>query len=118
MFAGIAGAHVRTGASLEEARRRLERRFAALLGAHVDDLPRHLRHAVYLAKSENVPVDYVTLLRDLRHWDSERHWVQQRWAASFWAGNATREHADKHEAIGEESCTKPSASALMDENVG
>ena len=86
-FAGVARTQARDGVSLAEARRRIERRFAALLAAHVDDLHRHLRHAVYLAKSANVPIDYVTLLRDLRYWDHEKQWVQRRWAASFWAPN-------------------------------
>ena len=92
VLAGVARAHTRNGTSLAEARRRIERRFATLLGAHVDDLYRHLRHAAYLAKSENVPIDYVTLLRDLRYWDHEKQWVQRRWAAGFWAAN--REDVD------------------------
>ncbi len=87
VLAGIVSAYVRDGTSPRDAQKRVERRFTALLNAHAEDLPRHLRHAVSLAKSENVPIDYVTLLEDLRYWDSDKRWVQQRWAASFWTAN-------------------------------
>ncbi len=87
VFAGIVSAYIRNGTGPRDAQKRVERRFMALLNAHAEDLPRHLRHAVSLAKSENVPIDYVTLLKDLRYWDGDKRWVQQRWAGSFWAAN-------------------------------
>lgn len=68
----------------DDARKSVERRFVAILNAHSDDLPRHLRHAVSLAKSKNVPVDYLSLLRDLRDWDKDEKYVQQKWACRFW----------------------------------
>ena len=89
VFAGVVDAYTSEGVQSESARKRLERRFTALLNAHSEDLPRRLRHAISLAKSQHVPVDYLTLLRDLRFWESESHWVQQRWAAAFWAGNTS-----------------------------
>ncbi len=61
-----------------------ERRFVAMLNAHVDDLPHHLRHAVSLARTEGVPVNYTQLLTDLGRWPDERRWVQKRWASDFW----------------------------------
>jgi len=78
----------------ESARKRVEPRFVALLRTHPDDLPRHLRHAVSLAKSKDVPVDYRRLLRDLRYWTSEDRWVQLQWAANFWGGSAPPEPRD------------------------
>lgn len=72
----------------DKARKRVERRFTALLNAHPDDLPRHLIHIISLAKSKEVPVDYRRLLRDLRYWDSDTKWVQMQWAASFWGGSS------------------------------
>lgn len=62
----------------------IEKRFVALLNAHRDDLPEHLRHAVGLLKSKNVPVNWVRLLRDLRAWDHPARYVQRAWARSFW----------------------------------
>ena len=61
-----------------------ERRFVALLAAHPDDIGAHLRHAVSLAKSRGVPVDYDRLLRDLLHWARSDRAVQLRWARDFW----------------------------------
>lgn len=62
----------------------IEKRFVALLNAHRDDLPEHLRHAVGLLKSKNVPVDWARLLRDLRAWDAPARYVQRSWARAFW----------------------------------
>lgn len=63
----------------------VEKRFVALLNCHVDDLPDHLRHAVGLAESHEVPVNYRSLLKDLRYWDHPDRFVQRQWARSFWA---------------------------------
>lgn len=82
-----------TGFAMGEVFRRLSagkedsirRRFEALLESHRDDLLRfHLPSAVRLAKSENVPIDYDQLLRDVRAWDRPRRFVQLRWAKQFW----------------------------------
>ncbi len=85
-FVGVVNACTKDGAQPESARKRVERHFTALLNAHCEDLPRRLRHAVSLARSHDIPVDYLTLLRDLRFWDNDSRWVQQRWAAAFWGG--------------------------------
>ncbi len=61
-----------------------ERRFIALLNAHSDDLPSHLRHAVSLAKSQDVPINYERLLDDFIAWDYEFRKVQKNWARDFW----------------------------------
>jgi CRISPR system Cascade subunit CasB len=62
----------------------LEKRFVALLNAHVDDLPEHLRQAISLLKSKDKPVNWLRLLRDLKQWDREDHRVQRLWAKGFW----------------------------------
>jgi len=62
----------------------IEQRFVHLLNSHPDDLSSRLRHAVGMAKSKNVPVNYSRLLLDLRHWNSDTRWVQQKWAEEFW----------------------------------
>jgi len=62
----------------------LERRFVALLNAHADDLPEHLRQAISLLKSKDKPVNWLRLLRDLKQWDREDRRVQRLWAKGFW----------------------------------
>src|SRR5262245_36789091 len=47
----------------------IERRFVALLDCHEDDIAEHLRHAVSLLRSKEIPVDWLQLLRDLRNWN-------------------------------------------------
>ena len=42
----------------------LGKRFVALLNAHADDLPEHLRHTISLLKSKDKPVNWLRLLRD------------------------------------------------------
>jgi CRISPR system Cascade subunit CasB len=81
----LVNAMVREGTSRDDAMKRIERRFSALLNCHADDLGQHLRHAVSLLKSKEVPVDWRSLLRDVQHWNHEDRWVQREWARSFWA---------------------------------
>lgn len=64
----------------------VERRFVALLNAHRDDLAEHLRHAVGLLKSRDIPVDWAQLLHDIKQWEYQRRPVQRAWASAFWAG--------------------------------
>jgi len=63
----------------------IEKRFVALLNCHRDDLHVHLRHAVGILKSKDVPVDWAQLLHDIRGWDWESRQVQRQWAKAFWA---------------------------------
>ena len=72
----------------------LERRFVALLKCHRDDLFGYLRHAVSLAGSRNVPVNWERLLSDLHKWNYERRPVQRDWARSFWGGRETDENTE------------------------
>jgi len=67
----------------------IERRFVALLDCHEDDLAEHLRHAVSLLRSKEIPVDWLQLLQDLRNWTHEERRVQRRWARAFWGGAQT-----------------------------
>ncbi|MCL6622969.1 MAG: type I-E CRISPR-associated protein Cse2/CasB [Syntrophobacterales bacterium] len=67
----------------------LDRRFTALLKSHREDLPHHLRQVVGLLKSNEVPVDWQQLLKDLLNWDHENQFVQRKWARSFWGRRAT-----------------------------
>jgi CRISPR system Cascade subunit CasB len=68
----------------EAGRDGLERRLVALLNAHREDLPDKLRHAVSLLRAEEVPVDWLQLLRDLRGWEADNRRVQRSWARAYW----------------------------------
>ncbi len=73
----------------------IEKRFVQLLNSNVDELPGRLRHAVSLAASKKVPVNYAQLLSDLRYWNNENRWVQQKWAKQFWTpGQDERSNTD------------------------
>lgn len=63
----------------------VERRFIALLKARFESLPHHLRQAVGLFKTQDIPVNWRNLLQDLWEWQHPDHLVQRRWSKSFWA---------------------------------
>ncbi len=63
----------------------LERRFSALLAASREDVGGHLRHAISLAKSKKVNVDYDRLFQDLKGWSHPERYVQLKWARDFWS---------------------------------
>jgi len=62
----------------------IEKRFTNLLSADPDDLGEHLRHAVSLAKSKGVPIDYYRLFFHIKRWDHPNRFVQREWAKDFW----------------------------------
>ncbi len=81
----LVNAMVREGTGRDDAMKRVERRFGALLNCHAHDLKPHLRPAVSLLRSKDVPINWRLLLRDVQHWSHKDRWVQQQWARSFWA---------------------------------
>lgn len=72
----------------------IEKRFVALLNAHREDLPRHLRHAISLAKAKEAAINYDLLMKHLMHWNSETRWVQRQMAADFWAGGPQQKSSE------------------------
>lgn len=66
----------------------LDKRLAALLDSHRDDLPARLRQVVSLLRSREVPIDWGQLLSDLIWWDAEQRTVQRRWARDYWTDRA------------------------------
>ncbi len=62
----------------------IEKRFTTLLSADTEDIGGYLRHAISLAKSREVPVDYHRLLSDLNYWSHPDRFVQLAWAKDFW----------------------------------
>jgi CRISPR system Cascade subunit CasB len=84
-FAGSLGKSLRIVADENpEHHAGIERRFMALLAAHQDELPMHLRHGVSLLRSHDTPVNWVRLLGDLLWWGHPDRIVQRRWARDFW----------------------------------
>lgn len=77
----------------------IEKRFLSVLAASREELDNHLRHAVSLMRANNVGVDWLQLLNDLRGWEHLSRYVQRHWAQGFW---------QKDEAP---TTTPPSASA-------
>lgn len=61
-----------------------EKRFAALLNCRAERLGTHLRQAIRLAESKEIPINYRRLLFDLLEWDRPERPVQLRWARSYW----------------------------------
>jgi CRISPR system Cascade subunit CasB len=64
----------------------VEKRFVALLDAPPETLANHLRQAISLLRSRDIPVNYSQLLRDVQWWGLERRSVQRGWARAFWGG--------------------------------
>jgi len=80
----LAERYIADGVSPDEAEKRLEKRLNALLSAHSDDLPKHLRHIIGLLKSKDVPLNWLRLLCDVQNWDAENRFAQHAWAKGFW----------------------------------
>ena len=62
----------------------LEKRFIHLMSADSEDVGESLRHAISLARSKRVAVNYHQLLFDLNFWSHPDRFVQLRWAKDFW----------------------------------
>lgn len=62
-----------------------ERRFLALLDADDEALTHYLRQFVGLAKANDVGIDYLRLLNDLRFFSLPSYSVQRAWAKDFYA---------------------------------
>jgi len=63
-----------------------ERRFTALLTAHMDDLPFYLRHAISFLKAKEQAINWHQLMWDVRDWGhpDRQNRVQKQWATQFW----------------------------------
>ncbi len=61
-----------------------ERRFVTLLGCDREDLYIHLRQAVGIMKSKDIPVNYDELFKAIRYWSHQDKFIQKSWAKDFW----------------------------------
>jgi CRISPR system Cascade subunit CasB len=80
----------------------IEKRFIALLNSHEDDLATHLRHAVSLLKSTNVPIYWQRLLVDVQHWGHADRFVQRQWARAFWSEREKESEVEPQHVISSE----------------
>ncbi len=63
----------------------IEQRFITLLRCNPEDLDFHMRQAISLAKSANIPIDWQRLFYDLKRWPYESSFPPyESWAQSFW----------------------------------
>lgn len=98
---GNLGDHLRAVCVADENRRAgVERRLVTLLAVHPDDLSDHLRQAISLLRSHEVPVNWDQLLRDIRYWDHPDAFVQRAWARAFWLGQPNAESEKEPEVDG------------------
>lgn len=72
-----------------------DQRFVALLNSDYDDLPNHLRYAISFLKSNEIPLDWHQLLKDLKNWGHPDRFVQKNWAKGFWGYSATKSNPDE-----------------------
>ena len=107
----LVNAMVREGANPDDAAKRVERRFSALLNCHADDLKPHLRHAVSLLKSKDVPLNWRLLCDHVQWWGHEDRWVQRDWARSFWARKESDEQLEMNNESGSSEETGAGASS-------
>lgn len=63
-----------------------DRRFQALLDSDRAQLPFRLRQMVRLAQADQVPINFVRLLRDVLSWEHPERYVQLRWARDYFVG--------------------------------
>lgn len=74
----------------------LDLRFSALLNAHEQDVPYHLRQILQRLTGHDarIPVDYAHLIVDLTGWGHPKRCVQNRWAKHYWMQQPTPTEAE------------------------
>lgn len=69
----------------------LDRRFARLLDADLEDLPFHLRQSVARLTSEWLPIDWAQLTNDILRWDHPQRYIQRNWARDYVAAEPQKQ---------------------------
>lgn len=85
----------------QERKQQREKRFLDLLDTDADRLPYRLRQAIALLARDEVGLDWVLLIHDLRHWSDSDRWVQKKWARGFWATPEVEPDAIVKQAVSE-----------------
>lgn len=111
---GNMGSHFASTRDPDSDNTAIERRFAALLAAHVDDLPVHLRQAIGFLRSRQpaIPVNWHRLFSDLLNWTHPSGYVQKEWARAFWGRtNPSAQLAEQMHSVNEATNTLINQSA-------
>lgn len=66
------------------------RRFVQLLNQSKDNLETPLRQHISMLKAKDIGVNWHQLLRDLRQWGHQSHFVQKNWASSYWRTGSSK----------------------------
>lgn len=61
----------------------LDRRFARLLDAGIDDISFQLRQAIMRLSADHAPINWAQLTRDILAWDHPSRYVQRNWARDY-----------------------------------
>ncbi len=69
----------------------LDRRFARLLDATIEELPFHLRQSVARLTNEGLPIDWAQLTDDILHWNHPQRYVQRQWARDYVAAEPQKQ---------------------------
>ena len=85
---GAALRHLRPAS--DDAAKGFDRRVRRLLEADIARLPFLVRQTVRLLADRKQRIHWPILLKDLLHWDSEKRFVQMRWARDYWATTADK----------------------------
>lgn len=72
----------------------VSRRFQHLLAAEGDEVFDRVVRFVLRAKTQDIPINYQQLYKDLRDWEYQSDRVRVRWAKSFWVPEAELEVED------------------------
>jgi len=83
-FRSLVSTLVKEGSKEEDARKRVERRFLVILNSHIEDIPHHLRYAVGILRSKDIPINWRRLTNDILNWTHDDKFVQRNWSRSFW----------------------------------
>ena len=62
----------------------LEKRFMAMVDSESEDLLPHLRQLIGILKSNDIPVDWLRLFKDLSYWGHQDRFVQRDWVSAFY----------------------------------
>ena len=71
----------------------LDRRFARLLDATIEELPFHLRQSVARLTSDWLPIDWAQLTDDILRWDHPQRYVRRKWARDYVAAEPQKQAA-------------------------
>jgi CRISPR system Cascade subunit CasB len=95
----LAFEYAKAGGSVDDAKKRLEKRFNAFLEATSEDLPEYLRQNISQLKSKAVPVNWAQLLHDIQNWDADGRFVQHEWAKGFWVDKKSTDDLSEESTI-------------------